>query len=132
MRLRTKAGAVGGGTPFISEVGGGVLTDSNPSTWERADITGFTIPPGTNHIELMIYANENVFNNTTFPEFDAHFADNVSLSIYAVPEPGSLTLCALAASLGTVARLRRRQYARALDQQVLTSGPSDDRRRRRT
>ena len=123
MRVRAKSGGVGGGTPFISEVGAGVLTDSNPATWERVDITGFAIPTGTNHLELLIYANENVFNNTTFPEFDGHFADNVSLSIYAVPEPGSLTLCALAAGLGTVARLRRRQYARAFGQTVLKSEP---------
>jgi ferric-dicitrate binding protein FerR (iron transport regulator) len=58
-----------------------IPTDSLPATWERADIR-LPIPRYTQFLILEIRAVENVFNDIELPEFDGHYADDVSLILH--------------------------------------------------
>ena len=75
-----------------------IFTDSNPATWEHATMS-LALPANTTFLRVEIYAEENVFNDTSGTEFDGHFGDGFSLSYTAIPEP---TTYAMLAGLGTL------------------------------
>jgi hypothetical protein len=56
------------------------VTDSDPVSWERADLTS-TLPPGTKWLVLELVANENIHNDEAPVEFDGHFVDDVHLRV---------------------------------------------------
>jgi len=53
-------------------------TDSDGSTWQTASVQ-LCLPAGTFYAAIRIAAAENVFNDSTDPEFDGHFADDVTV-----------------------------------------------------
>jgi hypothetical protein len=59
-----------------------LISDGDPSTWEEVSVT-LPIPPDTVFLALVIFSDENVFNNVVPPEieFDGHYADAASLTI---------------------------------------------------
>ncbi len=61
-----------------SKVGG--KSHSNISTWEIISAE-LQVPPVSEHICIIISARENVVNNGTNPEFNGHFADDVSVDL---------------------------------------------------
>ena len=63
-----------------------VVTDGDVTTWEAA-MGSLLLPSNTDFIVIEVDAFENVFNDATNPEFDGHYADNVSVTIF--PEPPS-------------------------------------------
>jgi hypothetical protein len=64
-----------------------VYADSDPATWEYCH-ADFSVPVNTSYLALKISAYENVYNDSSYPEFDGHFADAVSVEI--VPEPATI------------------------------------------
>ncbi len=72
--------------------GGGLLTDGLVETWEQLDTPLLNLPTNTTFLVIDLYAYEDVFNDTSYPEFDGHFVDNVSVQI--VPEPSTVILLA--------------------------------------
>ncbi len=79
-----------------------IYSDADINTWEIA-MTNLEIPVGTDFLAIQVVAIENVYNDTSHPEFDGHYCDMVSLEI--VPEPATLSLLAL----GTVLLRRKKQ-----------------------
>ena len=79
-------------------------SDDDDSTWEELT-TSYLLPTDTTYLAVRISPRENVFNDTTFPEFDGHFADAAVLEIIEVPEPATMSLL----TLGGLAVLRRRR-----------------------
>jgi hypothetical protein len=43
-------------------------------------------------VQREINAIENVFNDSSYPEYDGHFADSIAVTITTVPEPSSYIL----------------------------------------
>lgn len=67
-----------------------LFSNANPNDWEQVSTTLASIPAGATYLEIQISANENVFDDSTPPEFYAgHFADGVVLT---VPEPSTVAL----------------------------------------
>lgn len=62
-----------------------VYTDSNPATWEQGE-TQLVLPTNTDYVVIGINAMENIYNDSSWPEFDGHFADAVSLRIMVEPK----------------------------------------------
>ena len=60
------------------------VTDSDPTTWERMTFST-VLPVGTRFVSLQLSAKENVRDNMSLPEFDGHFADDVSLDLFQAP-----------------------------------------------
>jgi hypothetical protein len=75
---------------------GGISTDSLADTWQGLDIT-LNLPAATTFIVIDLYAAEDVHNDIPYPEFDGHFADNVSVQI--IPEPATICLFTIAGLL---------------------------------
>jgi hypothetical protein len=57
-----------------------VDTDSDVSTWERAT-TEARVPAAADYVLVDLVAIENVRNDLTGPEFDGHYADDVSVRV---------------------------------------------------
>ncbi len=57
---------------------------ASPATWTQAQ-RAFTIPAGARYLVVEIYAYENRVNDATFPEFDGHYADDISLVLRRAP-----------------------------------------------
>jgi hypothetical protein len=57
---------------------------ASPARWTQAQ-RAFTIPAGARYIVVEIYAYENRVNDATFPEFDGHYADDISLVLRRAP-----------------------------------------------
>lgn len=55
-----------------------------PSTWQEG-VVGYPVPAGTRYLVVSIYAFENIEDDATAPEFDGHYADDVSLVLSAAP-----------------------------------------------
>jgi MYXO-CTERM domain-containing protein len=91
----------------LASAGRGLFSDSDPSTWEKVALE-LTLPKDTTFLALHIAALENVFNNA-YPEFDGHYADAVSLSITAIPEPTTLLIWLGLTGIGLLAAHRRRK-----------------------
>jgi len=81
-----------------------LFSDGNPATWETLG-TSLDLPVNTTFVALTITARENVLNST--PEFDGHYADNVSASLAAVPEPETYALFLAGLVLVALARRHR-------------------------
>lgn len=61
-------------------VGTPIITDGDPSTWERAE-TSMLLPTGTTMVVAWIAPIENVFNNNSGVEFDGHYSDAVFFTV---------------------------------------------------
>jgi PEP-CTERM motif-containing protein len=81
-----------------------IESDGNPATWEQASVQ-LQLPANTDYLAILIWARENVFNDTTGVEFDGHYADSASVEI--IPEPATMSL--LAVGLGAVFMRKRRK-----------------------
>ncbi|MBN1342486.1 MAG: hypothetical protein JXQ73_07390 [Phycisphaerae bacterium] len=58
-----------------------IYTDGDPNTWEWATAE-LILPVDTDFIAVHISATENVYNDTTEPEFDGHYGDAVTLELF--------------------------------------------------
>ena len=66
------------------------------------------LPTNADYLAVRVTASENIFNDNSFPEFDGHYADNVSLQVNnAVPGPCSFALLGLGAGLAGWMRRRK-------------------------
>jgi hypothetical protein len=83
-----------------------LYSDSNPATWQMLEAQ-LLLPTNTDFITIGLIANENIFNDVSYPEFDGHFADGISAEI--VPEPLSALLLGIGA---IVLHNKQRQYRR--------------------
>lgn len=57
-----------------------LFTDSNPATWEQCEVQ-LALPPNTDFILIASNVTEDIYNDSSYPEFDGHFADAVSVTI---------------------------------------------------
>ncbi len=57
-----------------------ILTDADVETWEELTTT-WLLPAGTTFLLIHTSATENITNDETDPEFDGHYADNLSLTL---------------------------------------------------
>jgi hypothetical protein len=71
---------------------GGLYSDSLAETWEQLDLS-LNLPANTSFLVVKISISEDVYNDTGYPEFDGHFADNVFVEI--IPEPATILLLSL-------------------------------------
>ncbi len=55
-----------------------LISDSDPETWERADLQ-LHLPPNLRYLVIMVGAREDVSNNEDGQEFDGHFLDDLNL-----------------------------------------------------
>jgi len=62
-------------------------SDGLLGTWEKCEMT-LNLPTNTTFIVVNLNLAEEVYNDPSYPEFDGHFADNVSLEI--IPEPSTM------------------------------------------
>jgi len=67
-----------------------IESDSDPITWERADLS-LQVPPGLRYLVVMLGANENVRNDLHAPEFDGHFIDNLKMTFHAGMRSSAIT-----------------------------------------
>ena len=99
------------GTPSSrSQVGyasASILTDTDLATWELAAFDNFAVPVETTFLQLQIAAYENIYNDTSNPEFDGHYADDVSVNLTVIPEPTALAIWGALSAFGLVAVRRR-------------------------
>jgi hypothetical protein len=51
-------------------------------SWQQVQ-AGMVLPPRTTYLLVEIYASEDVFNDGDGPEFSGHYADDVSLMLFA-------------------------------------------------
>lgn len=70
---------------YTARAARGLLTDSDPLTWEHVSTDPMLIPPGTTFLALRISASENVYNDSSSPELDGHFTDDVAVYIDVLP-----------------------------------------------
>lgn len=78
----------------LAEASARVYSDGDGATWELASIS-FVLPTGTRFLQVEINAVKNVRNNTTNPEFDGHYADDVKLDVTVVPAPAAWLMAVL-------------------------------------
>ena len=98
----------GDGTGFIAEHSSTLISDGDVTTWQQLT-TEITLPANADYILIGLSAVENIFNDSSPPEFDGHYADLVSLEVVSsVPEPSSLFLLGSGA-IASLWRLRRRR-----------------------
>ncbi len=83
-----------GSTGFGYYWGNIVWSDSDVSTWEESTVD-YLLPVGTDYLAIQLLAEEDVLNQTGYPEFDGHYADNVSVTLATIPEPGTASLLGL-------------------------------------
>lgn len=74
----TTADYAGGGT---AQQSAGIATDGDPSTWEEVT-DEVSLPADTTYLILRLTASENVSNDGAAPEFDGHYADQVSVVLF--------------------------------------------------
>lgn len=79
-----------------------IYSDSDPLLWEEVSCS-LHLPTDTTFLVVKIAADEDIFNDYSYPELDGHYADASSVEI--VPEPG--TICLL--GFGILGLLRRRK-----------------------
>lgn len=58
----------------------------DPGTWELVTLS-FQAPTDTDYIVISLVAIEDVYNDSSCPEFDGHYCDDVSLQIYDITPP---------------------------------------------
>ena len=56
------------------------VSDGDPLTWED-HVASTLLPVGTRSVQVEVVAFENVFNDAAYPEFDGHYADDVSIAL---------------------------------------------------
>jgi len=78
---------------------GAVISDGDPNTWQSATAE-LTLPVGTDFIAIVAAAEENIYNDTTEPEFDGHYCDAVTLEVFRSEHV--LTLSVVNGSWGSV------------------------------
>jgi hypothetical protein len=61
---------------------GSVLATAN--AWQAVNLTD-VLPVGTRYVAVEIYAYENIQDDAADPEFDGHYADDVSLTLTFLP-----------------------------------------------
>jgi len=75
----------------LSHTANSIYLDDNPQTWEKLEHQ-LALPSETTFVALGLFIYENIYNDYSYPEFDGHFADAVSVEI--IPEPTSIVLLA--------------------------------------
>lgn len=65
---------------YIASSRESVYSDADPASWESLDVF-MVIPAETSFLAVVLEAREDVFNDLDAPEFDGHFADEISLHI---------------------------------------------------
>ena len=83
-----------------------VFTDNLASTWQAATAE-LLLPSNTSYLAIIVSATEDVFDDVSFPEFDGHYVDNVSLNITAIPEPASIAIWSVIGGIGLIAGWRK-------------------------
>lgn len=68
--------------PSPTVKGDSVLTTGN--LWQQVSVTD-TLPVGTRYLAVEIYSYEDIQNDVTDPEFDGHYADDLSLVLTQLP-----------------------------------------------
>ena len=96
---------------FLQRESAGVYSDSDPRTWESVT-TSMLLPVNTDYLAVRLMAWEDVYNDGAYPEFDGHYADQISLTIGtpSVPcEPQTVLLLGLGmlSIIGARRRLNR-------------------------
>jgi hypothetical protein len=79
---------------WLLREGAGINIDADPGTWELCELQ-VALPTNTDYVVVQVSAGENIYNDISYPEFDGHFADSVSVTI--IPEPATLLLLGLGA-----------------------------------
>ena len=100
VRLKAYEGMPSSFHDEIATVVASIFSDSNLATWEPCGVT-LPLPTNTQFVSVCIFAQENILNDNTFPEFQGHYADTVTISINTIPEPSTLVLF----SIGTISLL---------------------------
>jgi hypothetical protein len=63
----------------LAEAQNSIVTDSDPATWEKVGVSLSGIPANTTYLAIGIWANENVYDDCSDPEFDGHYGDEIKL-----------------------------------------------------
>jgi hypothetical protein len=63
----------------LKESQNSIVSDSDPATWQQVGVWLANVPTNTTFLAIGIWANENVYDDCTDPEFDGHYADDVRL-----------------------------------------------------
>jgi len=66
--------------PSIETENADVLTDADPGSWEEV-IVAFDVPENADYLGISASAFENIQNDTSGPEFDGHYVDNITLEL---------------------------------------------------
>lgn len=69
-----------GSLPALAAAPFDLDSDDDPATWERVG-TELDVPIDAEYLDIGLSAVEDVFNDTSDPELDGHFADDVTLTI---------------------------------------------------
>jgi len=85
--------------PFLASTHNSVFTDGHASSWETAT-ANLTLPSNTTYLAVDLLAFENIYANSTSPEFDGHYVDNAVVSLTVIPEPSTLLVWSLLAGFG--------------------------------
>jgi len=65
---------------ILARTNGFVYSDGDPATWERGEAE-LALPTNTDFVVIGVNANEDIYNDYSLPEFDGHFADDVSAEV---------------------------------------------------
>ncbi len=102
--------------PGGTSISNGITTDGDIATWEQAEILNWLLPTDTDYLAVRITASENIFNDSyghPAPEFDGHYADNITLTLKSsnpVPEPATMLLFAVGLGLLGFTKLDRKKF----------------------
>jgi hypothetical protein len=59
--------------------------NSTAGSWQQLQVQFDVLPVGTRYVAVEIYPYEDVVDDGTLPEFDGHYADDVSLVLTELP-----------------------------------------------
>ncbi|MEO1008571.1 MAG: GC-type dockerin domain-anchored protein [Planctomycetota bacterium] len=83
---------------FLASAQTRIITDGDPSTWERAEVQ-LALPPGATFLTVTASAIENVLDGARGSEFDGHFADDGVLVVEPSDGPFLYSVDVLAGTL---------------------------------
>lgn len=87
-----------------------LYTDLDANTWQQLQaFTNYKIPADTKYMRVMMVAYQNYYKDGQFPEFLGNYADNVSIQMNIVPEPGTMATLLFGLAIPAVSLIRRRR-----------------------